>query len=70
MILSCCLLFRDEGNYIHIINPCAAECLFLIFHSFEAGIANNISSFKWRKNNNIYEYTYKYKYFYENKNFI
>ena len=26
-----------------------------IFHSFEAGIANAISSFKWMKNNIIYE---------------
>ena len=31
------------------INPCAAELLQLYFSSFEAGIANAISSFKWRK---------------------
>ena len=30
------------------INPCPAE-LFQSFHSFEAGIANAISSFKWWK---------------------
>ena len=28
------------------INPCAAELFVSIFHSFEAGIANAISSFK------------------------
>ena len=28
------------------INPCVAELLFSIFHSFKAGIANAISSFK------------------------
>ena len=27
----------------------------LLFHSFEAGIANAISSLKWRNNINIYE---------------
>ena len=32
------------------ISPCSAELLFSIFHSFEAGIANAISSFKWQKN--------------------
>ena len=31
------------------INPCPAELLQLYFSSFEAGIANAISSFKWRK---------------------
>ena len=34
------------------INPCAAVG---IFHSFEAGIASAISSFKWMKNYIIYE---------------
>ena len=36
-------------------NPCADVVLTSIFHSFEAGIANAISSFKWMKNNIIYE---------------
>ena len=31
------------------INPCPAELLQLYFSTFEAGIANAISSFKWRK---------------------
>ena len=31
------------------INPCPAELLQLYFSSFEAVIANAISSFKWRK---------------------
>ena len=31
------------------INTCPAELLQLYFSSFEAGIANAISSFKWRK---------------------
>ena len=30
-------------------NPQAAELFISIFHSFEAGIANANSSFKWRK---------------------
>ena len=33
-----------------IANPCAAELVVSIFHSFEAEIA-----FKWIKNNIIYE---------------
>ena len=32
-----------------ILNPCPAELFQIIFHSFKAGIANAISSFKWRK---------------------
>ena len=37
------------------INPgCAAELLVSISHSFQAGIANAITSFKWMKNNIIY----------------
>ena len=31
------------------VNPCSAELFQLYFSSFEAGIANAISSFKWRK---------------------
>ena len=31
------------------INPCSAELFVSIFHSFEAGIANAISSFKQMK---------------------
>ena len=38
-----------------VFNPCAAELFVIIFHSFEAGIANAISSFKLMKNNIIYE---------------
>ena len=41
---------------IVMFNPCPAELLQLYFSSFEAGIANAISSFKWRKINiTIYE---------------
>ena len=39
-------------HYIYtedVINPCSAELLWLFFSSFEAGIANAIYSFKWRK---------------------
>ena len=32
-----------------MFNPYAAELFWTIFHSFEAGIANAISSSKWRK---------------------
>ena len=38
-----------------IIYPFAGELFAFIFHSFEAGIANAISSFKWRKTSYIYE---------------
>ena len=31
------------------INPCPVELFQIIFHSFKAGIAKAISSFKWRK---------------------
>ena len=41
--------------YIHHLNPCADEWFVFIFHSFKAGIANAISSFKLRKNIYIYE---------------
>ena len=37
------------GKTAIIVNPCPAELLQLYFSSFEAGIANAISSFKWRK---------------------
>ena len=39
----------DWGRIISLINPCPAELLQFYFSSFEAGIANAISSFKWRK---------------------
>ena len=39
-------------SYVYCGNPCAAELL-SIFHSFESGIADAISGFKWR---NIYIY--------------
>ena len=35
-------------NYT-VANPCYAELIQLYFPSFEAGIANAISNFKWRK---------------------
>ena len=35
--------------FIQNIYPCPAELFQLYFLSFEAGIANAISSFKWRK---------------------
>ena len=34
----------DSGPVV--FNPCAAELFATIFHSFEAGIADTISSFK------------------------
>ena len=37
-----------------MVNPYPAEFFRTIFHSFEAGIANAISSSKWQKNNDIY----------------
>ena len=41
---------QDEILIVGInINPCPAELLQLYFSSFEAGIANAISSFKWQK---------------------
>ena len=36
-------------NIFRGINHCPAELFQSIFHSFKAGIANAISSFKWRK---------------------
>ena len=36
----------NEHFQVMIINPCPAELLQLYFSSFEAGIANAISSFK------------------------
>ena len=36
-------------NALWGLNPCPAELFQIIFHSFEAGIANAISSFNWRK---------------------
>ena len=38
------------ARVMHIINPCSAEWFVSIFHSFEAGIANAIPSFKCMKN--------------------
>ena len=37
------------------LNRFPAELFQIIFHSFKAGIANAISSFKWRFNISIYE---------------
>ena len=44
-------LYLSQHIYLICItfNPCPAELLQLYFSSFEAGIANAISSFKWRK---------------------
>ena len=42
-------------HHMIYFNPCAAELFVSIFHSFAAGIANAISSFKWMKNIIIYE---------------
>ena len=36
-------------NMISLFNPNAAELFRTIFHSFEAGIANAISSSKWQE---------------------
>ena len=36
---------------VEAFNPCPAELLQLYFSSFEAAIANAISSFKWRNRN-------------------
>ena len=36
------------------VHPCVAESLISIFQSFEAGIANAISSIKWMKNVTFY----------------
>ena len=43
------ILSSKIGSSTERINPCPAELLELYFSSFEAGIANAISSFKWRK---------------------
>ena len=42
-------LTRNIKRLTIVINPCPAELLQFYFSSFEAGIANAISSFKWRK---------------------
>ena len=47
------LLERAPGN--SLFNSCTAEFFVSIFQSFKAGIANTISSFKWMKNDIIYE---------------
>ena len=46
--VSCMLgIYYNKNAFIHIyINPCPAELFQLYFSSFEAGIANAISSFK------------------------
>ena len=41
--------FRYLNTHFHLINPCPADLIQLYFSSFEAGIANAISSFKWQK---------------------
>ena len=47
--------WSDFSDILKYFNSCAAEVLVCIFRSFEVGIANAISSFKWRKNVFIYE---------------
>ena len=37
------------------IHPHSAKLFQSIFHSFKAGIANAISSFKWRKNHYLWK---------------
>ena len=44
-----------KPDSFHFINPCAAVMFVSIFHSFKAGIASAISSFKWVKNNITYK---------------
>ena len=44
--------WQEYGNFL---NLWAAELFASIFHSFEAGIANTISSFKRMKNIFFYE---------------
>ena len=48
-------LFYNLRRSKQEINPFAAELFVSIFHSFEAGIANAISSFKWWKIVRIYD---------------
>ena len=40
---------EKNDTQVFVPNPCAAELFACIFPSFEAGIANAISSFEWRK---------------------
>ena len=49
------LIFTENVNFewsqtleTSSINPCAAEFVVSIFHSFEAEIVNEMSSFNWR----------------------
>ena len=42
-----------DSDFSCTINLCTAELFVQMFHSFEAGIANAISSFKWMKNNSV-----------------
>ena len=49
----CIIQYRDMW-LVHV-NPGPAELYQLYFSSFEAGIANAISSSKWSKNIYIYE---------------
>ena len=55
MLGECCIFsHRTQGTpfeylILRVINPCPAELFELYFSLFEAGIANAISSFKWRK---------------------
>ena len=50
-------MFRQSvGPFMRsYINPYTAELFVYILHSFEAVIANAISSFEWMKNSIIYE---------------
>ena len=44
-----CRFYCVIPRHIADFNPCPAQLFQIIFHSFKAGIANAISSFKWRK---------------------
>ena len=49
------VLTISKCKKIYHFTPGTAELFVSNFHSFEAGIADAISSFKWTKNNIIYE---------------
>ena len=42
-------LWKRSKIFSFFFNPCTAEYIICIFHSFKAGIANTIFSFKWSK---------------------
>ena len=50
-----CRFKLGKAKWACCFTACASELRVRIFHSLEAGIAIAISSFKWMKNNAIYE---------------